>query len=177
MGGYRSHALIHGSVNRIIPGEWLLFSRQPRVPVLSREMALDKRALRRFIAERLAPATTAALDARWRCSTVRGSKGSAGISGFWTTGVATERRPCVWRRNWAAGYPQMADVETHLAIIEEYGYEPAGRFTLPESSWLESFYDHLARRMAGYEAPDDESRLLVEAIRSEGNKLWFCSFD
>jgi len=69
----------------------------------------------------------------------------------------------------ATEYPMMTDVASHLATIEECGYELAGRFTLPESSWWESFYGPLAERLAGYEAPsnDDETQAVLGMIQSE----------
>lgn len=73
------------------------------------------------------------------------------------------------REFFASEYPQMKDVSSHLATIEECGYELVGRFTLPESSWWEPFYDPLVERLAGYEPPDDEeeTKAVVGMIRSE----------
>ena len=69
----------------------------------------------------------------------------------------------------ATEYPQMTDVASHLATIEECGYELVGQFTLPESSWWEPYYGPLAERLAGYEAPsdDDETQAVLGMIRSE----------
>lgn len=73
------------------------------------------------------------------------------------------------REFFASEYPQMKDVSSHLATIEECGYEVVGRFTLPESSWWEPYYGPLAERLARYEAPsdDDETRTVLNMIRSE----------
>lgn len=69
----------------------------------------------------------------------------------------------------AAEYPQMADVKSHLATFEECGYEMVGRFTLPESSWWEQFYGPLADRLAWYEAPNDndETKAILGMVRGE----------
>jgi len=75
--------------------------------------------------------------------------------------------PC--QEYFAAEYPQMTDAASHLATIEECGYELVGRFTLPESSWWEPYYGPLAERLAGYEAPcdDEETQAVLGMIRSE----------
>ncbi len=77
--------------------------------------------------------------------------------------------PDACREFFAAEYPQMTDEASHLATIEECGYELVGRFTLPESSWWETFYGPLAEKLAGYKATsdDDETRAMVDMIRSE----------
>ena len=80
-----------------------------------------------------------------------------------------EGAPDACREFFAAEYPQMADVASHLSAIEECGYEPVGQFTLPESSWWEPFYGPLEERLVGYEPPfdDDETRAFLGAIRDE----------
>ena len=73
------------------------------------------------------------------------------------------------REFFASEYPRMADASAHLATIEECGYDLIGHFTLPASSWWETYYDPLARRLAGYVPPDDDDETLavLGMIRSE----------
>lgn len=51
---------------------------------------------------------------------------------------------------WKA-YPEIAAVDVKLDIIAALGYENIGHFILPASSWTESYYDPLARRIGEYE--------------------------
>lgn len=44
-------------------------------------------------------------------------------------------------------YPAITDVAANLAAIEECGFEIAGHFTLPESSWTENYYAPLQERL------------------------------
>lgn len=91
-----------------------------------------------------------------------------GALGFTELAWLEDGAPDECREFFAATYPQMADIASHLATVAECGYELVGRFTLPESSWWEPFYTPLAERLAAYQLPDDEeSRAVVEMIRSE----------
>ncbi len=92
-----------------------------------------------------------------------------GALGFTELTWLADGAPDACREFFAAEYPQMTDEASHLATIEECGYELVGRFTLPESSWWEPFYDPLAERLVGYKAvsDDDETRAMVDMIRSE----------
>jgi SAM-dependent methyltransferase len=92
-----------------------------------------------------------------------------GAMGFTELVWLQEGAPDECRDLFATEYPQMTDVASHLATIEECGYEPVGRFTLPESSWWEPYYGPLAERLSGYEPPwDDEvTRAVLAMVRGE----------
>lgn len=49
---------------------------------------------------------------------------------------------------WQEGYPGMATVEENLARLRRAGYQPVAHFTLPESSWWQSYYGPMAARIA-----------------------------
>ena len=53
-------------------------------------------------------------------------------------------------------YPQMTDVESHLATIEECGYELVGRFTLPEIVMVGALLWPSGGAVGRYEAPSDD---------------------
>jgi hypothetical protein len=92
-----------------------------------------------------------------------------GALGFTELTWLEDGAPDECREFFATEYPQMTDVASHLATIEECGYELVGQFTLPESSWWEPYYGPLAERLAGYEATgdDDETQAVLGMIRSE----------
>lgn len=92
-----------------------------------------------------------------------------GCLGFTELTWLEDGAPDECREFFAAEYPPMAGVADHLGAIADCGYDLVGRFTLPESSWLESFYDAVARRLETYEPPcdDQESLGIVERIHRE----------
>ena len=77
--------------------------------------------------------------------------------------------PDACREFFATEYPQMTDVPSVLATIATCGYDLVDRFTLPESSWWDDFYDPLTQRLAGYEPPDDEpeTQAVLRMVRGE----------
>jgi cyclopropane fatty-acyl-phospholipid synthase-like methyltransferase len=92
-----------------------------------------------------------------------------GALGFTELTWLEDGAPDACREFFAAEYPQMTDVASHLATIEACGYERVGHFTLPAASWWEPFYGPLAERLAGYEPPndDDETRAVMNMVRGE----------
>ncbi len=49
---------------------------------------------------------------------------------------------------WAGEYPGMKSVEDNLEGLERAGFEVVGHFTIPDSCWLEEFYDPMEKRLA-----------------------------
>lgn len=92
-----------------------------------------------------------------------------GALGFTELTWLEDEAPEECREFFAAIYPAMTDAASHLTTIRECGYDLVGRFTLPETSWWETFYDPLAERLAGYEPPDqeDETQAVMGMVRSE----------
>lgn len=67
-------------------------------------------------------------------------------------------------------YPAVADVETNLGYFDECGFELTGRFTLPESTWLEQYYLPLEARLRvlrGEHAADADRLELIERVQLE----------
>ncbi len=48
-------------------------------------------------------------------------------------------------------YPEIDSVERKLEVVSGLGYESVGHFILPASSWTDSYYDPLAKRVSEYE--------------------------
>ena len=44
-------------------------------------------------------------------------------------------------------YPALTGLDANLAVIEESGFEVTGHFSLPESSWLETYYRPIEERL------------------------------
>jgi ubiquinone/menaquinone biosynthesis C-methylase UbiE len=92
-----------------------------------------------------------------------------GAVGFTELTWIEDGAPEECRDFFAAAYPQMTDVETHLQTIRTSGYEEVGWFILPESSWWKPFYEPLSKRLREYEAPSDdaETRAVLDLFRQE----------
>jgi SAM-dependent methyltransferase len=74
------------------------------------------------------------------------------------------------RKFLAAEYPAIADIDYNLTAMKDAGYEVLGNFTLPESAWLESFYDPLQKRLMRYRreyASDPDRMLMADSIQLE----------
>jgi SAM-dependent methyltransferase len=67
---------------------------------------------------------------------------------------------------WAA-YPEIDTVDAKLEVVSRAGYERVGHFVLPASSWTDSYYDPLARRVAAcasaWEGIPEAEDVLAEA--------------
>lgn len=67
-------------------------------------------------------------------------------------------------------YPAAADVETNLGYFEECGFELVRNFALPESAWLEQYYQPLEARLGelrGMHAADAGRLELIERVQLE----------
>ena len=51
---------------------------------------------------------------------------------------------------WTEEYPAIRDVSTQLGVIDECGYDVVDHFTLPPSSWWDSYYEPLQRSLGRF---------------------------
>jgi len=64
----------------------------------------------------------------------------------------------------------MASVDANLSLIKSCGFEVIGQFTLPESAWLEQYYNPLEDRLRLFRkqyTTDQEKLDFVESIQME----------
>jgi SAM-dependent methyltransferase len=54
------------------------------------------------------------------------------------------------RQHWEGEYPEIATAAEKIATLERAGYDPLGFFMLPETCWLDHFYDSLAERLPAF---------------------------
>ena len=67
-------------------------------------------------------------------------------------------------------YPAMLDVDANLAIIRSSGYKVVSYFTLPESSWWDSYYNPLADRLQPFRkkyATEPKRIEMIDAVEME----------
>jgi SAM-dependent methyltransferase len=54
------------------------------------------------------------------------------------------------RQHWHGEYPEIATASEKIATLERAGYDLRGFFMLPETCWLDHFYDSLAQRLPAF---------------------------
>ncbi len=82
----------------------------------------------------------------------------------------TAERPAVIEDYWQTHYPEIDVASAKLAILERNGFSPLGYFTLPESCWIDEYYEPLRSRFRSFLAEhggSDEARALVAAEEAE----------
>lgn len=77
----------------------------------------------------------------------RGYLDPGGALGFSDLAWLRDDPPEECRRFFGQEYPAIETIGEVLGLLEKCGYNLLAHFTLPESSWLDLFYDPLARRL------------------------------
>ncbi|NCC23235.1 MAG: class I SAM-dependent methyltransferase [Alphaproteobacteria bacterium] len=81
----------------------------------------------------------------------------------------TQDRPEELARHWTKEYPEIASAAEKIRVLEELGYALTGYFPLPESCWLENYYDPLEKGFASFlvRHQTDEARSIIDAEMAE----------
>ncbi|NDL67571.1 class I SAM-dependent methyltransferase [Anaerotalea alkaliphila] len=82
----------------------------------------------------------------------------------------TKERPQELTSYWEGLYPEIDTVSGVTKVLEEAGYRPVAHFLLPESCWLEAFYEPLLERLEDFLKRHGHSpgaRALVEEHQEE----------
>ncbi|MCX6671778.1 MAG: class I SAM-dependent methyltransferase [Euryarchaeota archaeon] len=48
---------------------------------------------------------------------------------------------------WDVGYPDIKDIKSNIALIQNEGFELLAHFTLPKSSWIDNYYSPMEKRI------------------------------
>lgn len=64
----------------------------------------------------------------------------------WTT----DKRPEEIETHWSKEYPEIDTASSKIKLLEENGYSPVGYFALPESCWLDNYYDPMESRFDSF---------------------------
>ncbi len=54
------------------------------------------------------------------------------------------------RQHWLGEYPEIATAAEKITTLERAGYDLRGFFTLPETCWLDQYYEPLAARLPAF---------------------------
>jgi SAM-dependent methyltransferase len=153
---------------------------------------LDDRARRRGLADRITthPASMDALDFEDESLDVIWSEGAIYNIGF-EHGVAswrrflrpggvlavseitwlTDRRPAELEDHWTSEYPGVSTASTKLAVLEASGFSPIGYFPLPESCWLDHYYQPMRSRFAAFLDRHGHSAAANDIVEAERHEI------
>lgn len=82
----------------------------------------------------------------------------------------SDTRPPELEAHWTAAYPEIDTVANKLGVIERQGYSLVDHFALPESCWMQHYYQPMMDRFDAFLAKhgeSDEARAIVELEHAE----------
>ena len=82
----------------------------------------------------------------------------------------TDSRPPEIEDHWNREYPEIDTASSKIKLLEENGYSPVGYFALPESCWLENYYDPMELRFDSFlekHSHSESARRLVDHEKNE----------
>jgi ubiquinone/menaquinone biosynthesis C-methylase UbiE len=82
----------------------------------------------------------------------------------------TDIRPKEIEKHWSNEYPEIDTASSKIKLLEENGYSPVGYFALPESCWLDNYYDPMKSRFDSFlerHSHSESARGLVELEKAE----------
>jgi ubiquinone/menaquinone biosynthesis C-methylase UbiE len=85
----------------------------------------------------------------------------------WTT----QLRPPAIEAYWNKEYPQIDVASSKMKVLEDHGFSPVGYFYLPESSWINHYYQPIANRMDAFLAQHNHTELAKEIVAAERKEI------
>lgn len=85
----------------------------------------------------------------------------------------TNSRPKEIEEHWNKEYPQIDTASSKIKVLEENGFSPVGYFYLPESSWINNYYQPIEDRIDAFLTKHNNSetaRGMIEAEQDEISK-------
>jgi len=85
----------------------------------------------------------------------------------WTT----NSRPKEIEEHWNNEYPQIDTASNKIRILEENGFSPIGYFYLPESSWINNYYQPIENRIDRFLKKHNNSDMAKKIVETERNEI------
>ena len=82
----------------------------------------------------------------------------------------TEKRPEEIDEYWHNEYPEIDTASNKIRILEQNGFSPAGYFVLPQSSWLDNYYNPIESRFNNFLKKhnySENAKKLVDSTKEE----------
>lgn len=83
----------------------------------------------------------------------------------------TDRRPVELEDHWTSEYPEVATASTKLAVLEASGFSPLGYFALPESCWLDHYYQPMQNRFGAFLDRHGHSAAANDIVEAEQHEI------
>ena len=83
----------------------------------------------------------------------------------------TDRRPAELEEHWTSEYPEVATASAKLAVLEASGYSPIGYFPLPESCWLDHYYEPMHSRFGAFLDRHGHSAAAKDIVEAEQHEI------
>lgn len=85
----------------------------------------------------------------------------------------TDSRPTELEDYWNEHYPEIGTISEKIRILEKAGYSPVGHIVLPESCWIENYYEPLKLEFENFPVRHHNSPEAEDLIRSEKEEIEF----
>ncbi|MBD3654158.1 class I SAM-dependent methyltransferase [Kangiella sp.] len=85
----------------------------------------------------------------------------------WTTA----RRPQEIQQHWESEYPEINTASAKIQQLEESDYSPIGYFTLPESCWLDNYYQPIEKSLEDFLKRHDNCERATEIAEAERQEI------
>lgn len=83
----------------------------------------------------------------------------------------SESRPKEIEDHWNSEYPEICTASTKFSVLERNGFSPVGYFILPESSWIEEYYNPIENRFDKFLNDHQHSEAAKELISIEKEEI------
>lgn len=85
----------------------------------------------------------------------------------WTT----NSRPNEIKEHWNKKYPQIDTASNKIKTLEENGFSPVGYFVLPESSWIDNYYQPMEERFDDFLKKHNNSAIAKSIVNGEKEEI------
>jgi ubiquinone/menaquinone biosynthesis C-methylase UbiE len=65
---------------------------------------------------------------------------------------------------WDEGYPEIKNIKSNITLIRDEGFELISHFTLPKSSWIDSFYSPMEKRIKELEKRYYDNKIALQTF-------------
>jgi SAM-dependent methyltransferase len=83
----------------------------------------------------------------------------------------TATRPSELQEYWNNEYPEIDTASSKIGILEKNGYSPVAYFVLPESCWLENYYQPMQDSFAGFLKRNGNSETAQAIVDTEKKEI------
>ncbi len=83
----------------------------------------------------------------------------------------SQKRPAEIEKHWQSEYPEIDTASNKFKILEKNGFSPVGYFVLPQSSWLDNYYNPIEERFENFLKKHNHSEIAEEIVESERKEI------